>query len=464
MNNQIFQADYKLNATFLDDNKKTINYVAILNNTHNEETKKVFNIKISKEELKKLKDAKINSLASKVSIAGFRPGKVPASVIWTHYQQNITSDILNDSLNNVIMEISKAISADLITSPKIDLKKFDINELLECEITLETLPEIKLPEVKEISLDKHTYEVKDSDLAERIKEIAKLRKNFIEAKDSHKAQEGDQVIIDFEGKIDGVAFPGGAAKGHALELGSKSFIDTFENQLVGHKKGAQVLVKVTFPENYHEAKFAGKAAEFDVKIQEIKQSKEFENDEELAKAIGFTSLEELKSKVKESLEKQANHKVMTELKLQLFDKLDQLVNFTLPQSMVEQEFSTLWQQVKEIQKQTKDQTKTEEELKEEYQKLAKRRVKLGILLSKMSSKYSIKIEQQDYIDAVRAQIDAQHPSLAQSIIQYYNSNPKAVEALKGPILEEKTVQEILKEVKFVEKNIELKKLLTAEEE
>ena len=464
MSVEIFQANQKLNVTISNSAKELMTYNPIINQLINEETKKSFNIKVSPSELSKIKDFKLTHIAKKINLHGFRPGKAPLNVVWMQYKDSITSEIVNDGINDIIEEINKSLSANLITSPKVDLKHFSFEEGLEFEATLEMLPNIKLPDISSISLIKPTYEIKEEDLKHRVKELYKHRKNYVVAKDNHKTEKGDQVVIDFEGKIDGTAFPGGAAKDHAIEIGSNSFIDNFEDQLIGHKKNAQVLVNVTFPSDYHEKKFAGQKAQFDVTIKEIKQEKKFENDEELAKAIGFESLSELEKRISESLEKECTNKALLQMKVELFDKLDAVCKFNIPQIMIDQEFNALWKQVEEKLKHDKDNKKTEEELKEEYLKISTRRVKLGVVLTQLAGNYNIKVEQQDFINAVRAQIDSQHPSMAQSIIQYYNSNPKAVDSLKGPILEEKTVTAILNDVKFIEKPITVKKLLEEEKE
>lgn len=463
MSTENFQANHNLSITISSNDGVSLEYNSIINPLINEEVKKTFNVKISASELAKVKELKLTSLAKKVNINGFRPGKAPLQVVWKQYQENITSEIINNSVNEVVDEIKKKIAVQLITSPKVDFKSFSLDQGLEFDVTMEILPKFDLPDVKKISLTKPTYEIKESDIKDRVKELAKLRKNYVTAKDSYKAKAGDQVVIDFEGKIDGVAFAGGSAKGHTIELGSKSFIDTFEDQLIDHKKSDEVLVNVTFPKDYHEKNFAGKAAEFSVTIHEIKQAEEFKDDLELAKAIGFPTLEELHIKIKDSLDKECANKVKTQMKLELFDKLDEVCKFTIPQVMLDEEFNMLWKQVEEMRKQNnKEVDKPEAQLREEYLKISTRRVKLGILLTQLANNYDIKIEQQDFVDAVRAQIDAQHPSVAQSIIQYYSNNPKAVETLRGPILEEKTVRSILSEVINVEKAIEVKKLLEEE--
>lgn len=464
MSVEIFQANQKLNITISNSDKELITYNPIINSLINEETKKSFNIKVSPSELDKIKDFKLKYIAKKVNLHGFRPGKAPLGVVWTQHKDSITSEIVNDGINYIVEEINKTLSANLINSPKVDLKHFSFEEGLEFDVTLEMLPKIDLPNVSDISLTKPTYEVKEEDIKHRVNELYKHHKNYVLAKDDYKASKGDQVVIDFEGKIDEIAFPGGAAKDHAIEIGSKSFIDNFEDQLIGHKKNDQVLVNVTFPSDYHEKKFAGQKAQFDVTIKEVKQENKFENDEELAKSIGFESLSELEKRISESLNKECANKALLKMKVELFDKLDAVCKFNIPQIMIDQEFNALWKQVEEKLKHDKDNKKTEEELKEEYLKIATRRVKLGVLLTQLSGNYNIKVEQQDFINAVRAQIDSQHPSMAQSIIQYYNSNPKAIDALKGPILEEKTVAAILNDVKFIEKPVTVKKLLEEEKE
>jgi len=460
----IFQKDHQLKIAISCREGASKEFSVTINTLTDEETKKIFNLKVSASEIEAIKNFKLISLAKSASIKGFRPGKAPTQVIWKQHKDSLTYEITNDLINKSIEAINRLLSAQLVTNPSVDFKEIELEKGIEFNTSFEIMPNVEIPNLEEISLTKPVYEIKEADIKERAKKIAQIHKNFVEAKDSHKAALGDQVVIDFVGKMNNVAFEGGAGKGYSLELGSKSFIDTFEDQIVGHKKGDQLLVKVTFPDNYHEKKFAGKPAEFDVTIQEIKQSKPLTNDEELAKSIGFPSQEDFYNKIKESLEKECTNAVKTQMKIELFDKLDKASNFIAPQVMLDQEFNTLWQQAENILKNSSPDSKqkSEKELREEYQKIASRRVKLGILLSKIAHENDIKITQEDYSNALRAQIESQHPSVAQSIIKYYNDNPSAAEALKGPILEDKAVELIFTKVKNVEKSTEVEKLLEQE--
>ncbi|MEK6733505.1 MAG: trigger factor, partial [Pseudomonadota bacterium] len=439
-------------------------FFAILNTAENSETNKAFDIKISETTLNNIKDFKLISLASHTNINGFRPGKAPISVVWKQHQDSLTSEIINQSINSIISIIRQKLNAQLISSPNIEVKEFGFDKGLELKVNFDVIPEFELPDLKAISITKPVFEINEKDIAEKLKEMAKIRKNFVSADEKHKAKIGDQVIIDFEGKIDGVAFEGGAAKAHQLELGSKSFIDNFEDQLVGSKKGDQLVVAVKFPENYHEKTFAGKQAEFAVTVQEVKKLESFKDDEELAKSMGHDSLEAFKVILEKLIKNECDNVVKVKVKTELFDNLDKQVKIKLPQVMVDEEFQLLWKQAESMIQDGAKNDKSKEELEKEYKKLAERRIKLGIVLTKFASKFNVSIEQEDYVNAVRAQINSQHPSLAQSIIQYYNQNPKAVESLKGPILEEKTVDLILKDLAYTDKNTSVKDLLKAEKE
>ncbi len=464
MSVDIFQDNCQLSFSLTDRENNNKDFFAILNTAENSETNKAFDIKISETTLNNIKDFKLISLASHTNINGFRPGKAPISVVWKQHQDSLTSEIINQSINSIISIIRQKLNAQLISSPNIEVKEFGFDKGLELKVNFDVIPEFELPDLKAISITKPVFEINEKDIAEKLKEMAKIRKNFVSADEKHKAKIGDQVIIDFEGKIDGVAFEGGAAKAHQLELGSKSFIDNFEDQLVGSKKGDQLVVAVKFPENYHEKTFAGKQAEFAVTVQEVKKLESFKDDEELAKSMGHDSLEAFKVILEKLIKNECDNVVKVKVKTELFDNLDKQVKIKLPQVMVDEEFQLLWKQAESMIQDGAKNDKSKEELEKEYKKLAERRIKLGIVLTKFASKFNVSIEQEDYVNAVRAQINSQHPSLAQSIIQYYNQNPKAVESLKGPILEEKTVDLILKDLAYTDKNTSVKDLLKAEKE
>ncbi len=459
MSTEIFQANYPLSLSTANRDGSSVEYKGFSSPSINEELTKSFNITFSAEALNKIKDFKLAFMAKNSNLKGFRPGKAPLSVVWKQHESDLTGDIVNNVINDAVQSIVEQAKLDIITSPQINVKDFSFEKGLDFEVTLSLMPKITLPKLESITLTKPVYEISEADIKERSDQLLTRYKNYTKASETHKAANGDKVVIDFEGKIDGVAFPGGTAKNHTLELGTKSFIDNFEDQLLNHKVGDNVLVKVTFPENYHEKNFAGKAAEFAVTINEIQQASVFTKEDELAKFIGFASTEELHEKIKQGLDKECEEKRLIKMKTELFDKLDSCCDFNLPQILLDSEFENLWKNVERLRQYNHAEVnKPDAELREEYLKLAKRRVKLGMLLAEMAKLYNIQMVQEDIINAVRAKAMA-NPESAQAIIKYYTENPKAVEDLKGSIVEEKVVQHIFNQVINVEKSIKVQDLL-----
>lgn len=456
MSKKNLDKEYKLSFTM-----HNISCEAEANVTKDEEVHKAFNVKIATQILHNIKNAKIDEVSKKVRIDGFRPGKIPTTLIWQKYKNSILQEVFNDAINDSIKSIDDMLEFDLATEPKIELKKADLDEGLEFEVNFEIFPTIELPDLEKISIHKPIFEIQESDIKNKIKELAKDRRNFIATEDSYEAQSGDQVIINFEGKIDGIAFEGGNAKDFALELGSKSFIDNFEEQLVGSKKNDEIVVKVTFPQDYAKKEYASKKAEFFVKINEVKQKQEITNDEELAKFFDLDSADALNEELKKTLEAECHKQARTQMKIELFDQLNDIVKFAIPQTLMDQEFKALWQQ---MQKEKREDNEGEEELKAECLKISERRLKLGILLAQFAQSFKIQITNKDLEDIIRAQLHSQPPMMAQYLIQYYKNNPKAIESLRGPAIEEKTTDEIFQKVKIVEKPVKATELLELDQD
>ena len=284
------------------------------------------------------------------------------------------------------------------------------------------------------------------------------------AKEGVKAESGNVLTIDFKGMIDGVAFAGGTAEGFKLELGSGQFIEGFEDQLVGAKVGDDRIVKVTFPKDYPGAEVAGKEASFGVKVHAIEIKEPGKIDEAFAKDRGFDTLEKLREAIKTQLKNEYDQVVRNQLKKELFDILEEQYTFDLPQGMVDMEFSSIWERLKEAQAQGDESVagKSEDELKAEYQKIAGRRVKLGLLLADIGNRNKIQISREELTRAMMQQA-SQYPGQEKKVMEFYRNNPDRVEELRGPILEEKSVDFILDKIKFNDKKVTLEDLNGDEE-
>jgi trigger factor len=273
-------------------------------------------------------------------------------------------------------------------------------------------------------------------------------------------------VIDFVGRVDGTVFPGGKADGYQLELGSNSFVPGFEDQLIGKSVGEEVLVKVTFPENYAET-LAGKDAEFTCKIHEIRTPMPVVIDDELAKKMGAESLEDIKKTLRGSQEKELAGHARQRLKRDLLDQLDKTHKFELPQGMVGAEFDAIWQQIEHAREHhpdqidPEDQGKSDDELKAQYREIAERRVRLGLLLAEIGRINEIKVTPEEISRAI-IQEAQKYRGQEKQVLDYYRSNPQAAAALQSPILEDKVVDFILEIAQLSDKDITIEELVALE--
>ena len=287
------------------------------------------------EELKHLKEHVLVHFKD-AKVDGFRKGHVPADVLEKKFKKEIEGEILNHIISE---EYRKAVEENNL-SPIADIKleKYENNEdNVEVVFTIPVLPEINLGDYKSVKVEKEALDVNDEKVNAEIEIMRSNAGKLKEVADDEAAQDKDVTNINFEGFIDGEAFDGGKAEGFDLTLGSKSFIDTFEDQIIGHKKGNEFDVNVTFPEEYHAENLKGKPAVFKVKVNSIKRKEEAELNEDLAKELGYDSVEDLKAKTKENLTKREETRIENEYRGKVVDAVVDTVNFEIPEAVVERE-------------------------------------------------------------------------------------------------------------------------------
>ena len=287
------------------------------------------------EELKHLKEHVLVHFKD-AKVDGFRKGHVPADVLEKKFKKEIEGEILNHIISE---EYRKAVEENNL-SPIADIKleKYENNEdNVEVVFTIPVLPEIPLGDYKSVKVEKEALDVNDEKVNAEIEIMRSNAGKLKEVADDEAAKDKDVTNINFEGFIDGEAFDGGKAEGFDLTLGSKSFIDTFEDQIIGHKKGDEFDVNVTFPEEYHAENLKGKPAVFKVKVNSIKRKEEAELNEDLAKELGYDSVEDLKVKTKENLTKREETRIENEYRGKVVDAVVDTVNFEIPEAVVERE-------------------------------------------------------------------------------------------------------------------------------
>ncbi len=432
-----------------------------IKNTYDKKLKKEFQVTVPYQ----LIDAKVSDYIEKVrgnfSLKGFRKGQVPLEVIKEKYGQSIMADESDKIINDTIKKIVTDNNIKLVLSPKIDIKNFKEGQDVELTATMELYPQLPEIEFNKVKVTKRDAEISAADLDESLKKLLKFYRKWNAKDASYKAKLGDSVNIDYVGKIDKKEFEGGAAKGYQLELGSKSFIDDFEEQLVGKKAGDETRVKVKFPKEYHNEEFAGKAAEFDVKINEVLTAEMPEvNDEFIKNNFGL----ENKAKLEEAVKKQIddNYKGIERnlFKKELFDFLNKKYDFELPAGLVEEQINNLWAETEEelITNPNKFKNdKEKEKAKDKKREIAQRMIRCGMVLSEVALKNKIEVTNDD-INQEIGKILARFPNQEKAVLEYYQKNASAVQQLRGSIIEEKAVDFILNQPGIERKKISLKEL------
>ena len=422
--------------------------------------KKNFKVVIDKAKIESQMEVELKAAGEQIKIPGFRPGYIPMKVLKQRYGKSVQSDVIKHVINQATSELVNERKLRPTLAPQINIESYQDGEDLAFTVAFEVFPEMPAIDFGAITLNRKAYEISEQDVDNTLETIAKGNFTKVRAEKGTEAALGNVVIIDFKGSINGVAFDGGTAKRFELELGSRQFIEGFEQQLVGAKEGEERTVTVTFPQNYHKKELAGKASDFAVTVHEIYAKEPAEINEAFAKDKGFADLDTLRKSVRSQMAKEYDGVVRNHLKKDLFDILEKNCSIELPQGMVDMEFDSIWQRLQEAKNQGDDSLmdKTDDELKVEYLDIAKRRVKLGLLLADIGTKNKLEITREELSSAVMQQA-SMFPGEESRVIDFYRKNPDRVKDLQGPILEEKAVDYILGKVKMVDEKISLKELL-----
>jgi len=391
-------------------------------------------------------ETRLKELGERIRMPGFRPGKVPLQLLKQRYEKSVMGEVLEKTVHEGSHQLLNERNLRPAGQPKVEIVKFENGQDLEFSVAMEVIPEITPVDFKTLKLDRTVVDVPDSEVEESLQRLAKRQRKPEPAADGHAAQSGDVVMIDFVGRVDGKEFEGGKAEDFHLELGSGMFIPGFEDQLTGLTKGDAKLVKVSFPAEYGNKDLAGKPAEFDVTVKQVNQLKDTPIDEELAKALGAESLDALRKRVREQIERDYGLAGRARLKRALLDQLADKHDFTLPDGLVEAEFEAIWKQIeadiKADRLDAEDKGKTEDQLKTEYREIAKRRVKLGLLLSEVGRANNIQVPNDDLTRAVITEA-RRFPGQEKQVIEYYQKTPEALNQLRAPIYEDKVIDFIL---------------------
>ncbi len=429
--------------------------------------KREFKVVVGAAELGKQLDSKLHEMAGRANIKGFRPGKVPVPHLKRMYGKALMAEVVQKTIDDQSKQVLAERNLKPAYQPEVKLpeEEKEVDAIMAGEsdfafsLAFEIIPTFELKDVSNVELTRHVVEITDAQVDEALGRLTAQYKAW-EPKDG-KAAKGDKVTIGFVGKVDGKIFDGGTAEDVPLELGSGQFIPGFEDQLVGHKAGDELTVKVTFPAAYGVKELAGKPAEFAVKVASVEAPKEGTVDDEFAKKMGFEDLSKLKDMIRSRLSQEYGSMTGMKLKRDVLDALDKLYSFELPQRLVDAEFGGIWNalegEMKKAGKSFADEGTTEEAARKEYRAIAERRVRLGLVLGTLGEKEGIQVNEQELQQSLMARA-RQFPGQEKQVFDHYRKNPSALIELRGPVFEQKVVDFLVSKAKVTEKSVSREEL------
>jgi len=433
--------------------------------TLNEGLKRGYNIVVTADELAAKVDEKLVEARPEIEMKGFRKGKVPMALLKKQYGQRLMGEAMQESIDGAMSKHFEDSGDRPAMQPAVKMTNDDWKEGddIHVEMSYEALPTIPEVDLKKIKLDKMIAKADGASVDEALANLAETAQDFADRKKGTKSKDGDQVTIDFLGKVDGEAFEGGAAEDYPLVLGSNSFIPGFEAQLVGVKVGEEVEVNVTFPAEYGAENLAGKDAVFECKIKAVKAPKAAEINDELATKFGAEDLAALKGQISERLEAEYAGAARAVQKRHLLDALDKMVKFELPPSLVEAEAGQIAHQLwHDENPDVQGHDHPEIEPTDEHNTLAERRVRLGLLLAELGQKAEIQVTDAEMTQAMMNQA-RQYPGQEREFFEFVQKNPQMQQQMRAPLFEDKVVDYVFELATVTDKEVSKDQLQKAVE-
>lgn len=414
--------------------------------------KREYRLVVTAETLDAKTTEKLEVLRQDIHLKGFRKGKAPLKLMKQRFGKSVLGEVVQETVESTVADHLKEQGHRPARQPdiKIENEKFQEGDDLKVEIAYECLPEVPEIDFSTIKLERRMVTVDEASIDEALERLAKSSVSYEAGEEGAAAEDGDQVVIDFVGRIDGEAFDGGEAEDYPLVLGSDSFIPGFEGQLVGAKAGEEKEASVSFPKEYGAPNLAGKDAVFTVKVKEVRKPKPAEIDDALAQRYGAENLDELKEQLRERIGNEYSGAGRTLLKRRLLDRLDEMVSFELPESLVQIEAKSIAHQLwHEENADHHGHDHPEIEPTDEHLRLAERRVRLGLLLADVGAREKVEIGEAELGQAIMAQARS-YPGQEREFFEFVRQNREALEQIRAPLYEEKVVDVILSRAEVAE--------------
>jgi trigger factor len=449
--------------------------------------------------------SRLEQMKNTVRMKGFRPGKVPLALLRRMYGEPLRHEVRMELIEQTSRSALEERALRPAMQPRIEVVKGGAEgEDLEYRMDVEILPEINDVDLSELELEREVAEVDEAMLDEALENLARQQRSFAPKAEGEAAENGDAVVIDFEGRRDGVPLEQARAEDFEIVLGSGRFIPGFEEQLIGAKGGETRVVTVTFPEDYPAKDMAGAEVAFDVTVKEVKAPQPVAVDEDLAKRLGLDTLDALRAAVRERIAQDHEAASRAKLKRRLLDALDERFRFEVPPGMVQAEFAQIWSQVtgrppehdhdhdhdhahdhdhdhahdqgppieaaEGAPQEDAAQSDTEAEIgseageeavgpedRAEYERIAERRVRLGLLLAEIGRRQNVTVPQEDVSRAL-GEYARRFPGREQEVFRQIANNPQALAHIRAPLYEERVIDAILDQARITEKPVQREEL------
>ena len=403
---------------------------------------------------------RLRQLAKTQRINGFRPGKVPPSVIQKRYGKAVRDEVAGELMQRNFVEAIVAEKINPAGRPNFVAKSNEDGQAFEFEATFEIYPEVEIKELEKIAVEKPAVEVTDSDIDEMFVTLQNQHKTWKENK--RKSKKGDKLTIDFLGRVDGEEFEGGKSEGFELELGSDRMIPGFEKEIIGMKVGEEKTITVTFPEDYHAENLKGKDAEFDIVVHKTEGPVLPSVDEEFAKLFGVEEggVDALREEVSKNMARELTQAVKAKVKEQAIEGLLASNEVDLPAALVAQEVDVLRQQALQRFGGQMDPKNMPQLPAEMFEEQAKRRVKVGLLLGEIIKVNELKVDEAKVAELIESAASAYEDPA--EVIEYYKTNQEMNQQMQNVALEEQAVEFILEKAKVKEKKANFKDIMNPE--
>jgi trigger factor len=414
-------------------------------------------VQIPSERVSEAVEKKLRDLSKTVKIDGFRPGKVPLKVVQQKFGGAVRQEVIGDVIESSYQEALIQEKVRPAGMPNIDSVSTEEQQDMSYTATFEVYPEVEELDLASIEVDKPAAEIKDADFDAMIEKLREQRKTWKETKGA--AKKGYQVMVDFEGRIDGELFDGGAGKDMPVEIGAGQMLAEFESGLEGIKAGEQRTVDVNFPEDYHGADVAGKKAEFTLKANRISKPELPELDEEFAKGFGVEDgdLDKMRTDIRANMEKEKNDRLKAALKNAVMAGLLEHNAIIAPSAMVSEEIGNLRAQAAQRMGQDSESIDAGSFPDELFSEEATRRVQLGLLISEVIRKEKVELNKEQVDSTIEEMaISYEQPDQVRA---YYRQNQQARTSIEGMVLEEQVVAHILEHAKVTDKQVSFDDLM-----